>query len=62
MALVAMIPEPRQYLETRRKGEMPDISKVMQMTAMGRGMYKMAERLGLLREERRNDGGSAINA
>jgi len=41
---------------------MPDISKVMQMTAMGRGMYKIAERLGLLREERKNDDGRASNA
>jgi len=57
-----MIPGLGQYLAIRRTGEMPDISQVMQMTAMGRGMYKIAERLGLLREERKNDDRSASNA
>ena len=47
--LVGMIPEMRQYLRLRREGKVGDLSEVMQLTAMGRGMYKIAKRFGLLK-------------
>jgi glycerol-3-phosphate acyltransferase PlsY len=45
---LAMIPEVKQYVKLRREGKVEDLSKVMQLTGMGRGIYKMAERFGLL--------------
>ena len=45
---LAMIPEVKQYVKLRREGKVEDLSKVMQHTGMGRGIYKMAERFGLL--------------
>ena len=49
--LVGMIPEMKQYLRLRREGKGGDLSEVMQLTAMGRGMYKMAKRFGLLKAQ-----------
>jgi glycerol-3-phosphate acyltransferase PlsY len=48
--LVAMIPEIRIYLQLRREGKAEDVSELMQFTGMGRGIYKMAKRLGVIRE------------
>ena len=47
--LVGMIPEMKQYLRLRREGKGGDLSEVMRLTAMGRGMYKIAKRFGLLK-------------
>jgi glycerol-3-phosphate acyltransferase PlsY len=49
--LIAEIPEVRQYLNYKRAGKVADLSKVMQLTGMGRGIYKMGKRLGVLKEE-----------
>jgi glycerol-3-phosphate acyltransferase PlsY len=49
--LVGMVPEVRQYLRLRKEGKGGDLSEVMQLTAMGRGMYKIAARFGLLRAQ-----------
>jgi glycerol-3-phosphate acyltransferase PlsY len=48
--LLAMVPEIRQYVRLRREGKGGDLSQAMQVTAMGRGMYRMARRLGVLKE------------
>ncbi len=53
--LVGMIPELRQYIRIRREGEVPDLSEVMQLTAMGRGMYKIAQRFGVLEKQSKDD-------
>jgi len=45
---LAMIPEVKQYVKLRREGKIEDLSEVMQLTGMGRGIYKIAERFGLL--------------
>lgn len=47
--LIGLIPEIKQYLRLRREGVGGDVSEVMRLTAMGRGMYKMARRFGLLK-------------
>jgi glycerol-3-phosphate acyltransferase PlsY len=48
---LAMIPEVKQYIKLRREGKIEDLSEVMQLTGMGRGIYKMAERFGLLEDK-----------
>jgi glycerol-3-phosphate acyltransferase PlsY len=48
---LAMIPEVKQYVKLRREGKVEDLSEVMQLTGMGRGIYKMAERFGLLEDK-----------
>ncbi len=48
LLLVGMIPEIKQYVRFRREGKGADISQVMQLTAMGRGMHKIAQRFHLL--------------
>lgn len=45
---LAMIPEVKQYVKFRQEGRAEDLSEMMQFTGMGRGMYKIAKRFGLL--------------
>jgi glycerol-3-phosphate acyltransferase PlsY len=52
---LAMIPEMKQYVKFRREGKGEDLSEVMQLTGMGRGIYKMAKRFGLLESKPKND-------
>jgi glycerol-3-phosphate acyltransferase PlsY len=52
---VGMIPEVKQYIKLRRQGKVGDVSEVMQLTAMGRGMYKIAKRFGLLGDQPKSD-------
>ena len=49
--LVGMIPEMKQDQTLRREGTGGDLSEVMQQTAMGRGMHKIAQRFGLLKAQ-----------
>jgi glycerol-3-phosphate acyltransferase PlsY len=49
--LVAMIPEMRQMLKLKREGAQEDFSQALQFTGMGRGIYKMARRLGVLKTQ-----------
>ncbi len=51
---VAMIPEIRQYVKYKRAGKGVDISETMQYTGMGRGIYKMAKRFGVLEDTSRS--------
>jgi len=53
--VVAMIPEMKQYIKLRREGKGGDLSQVMQLTGMGRGIYKMAKRFGVLKESANSD-------
>jgi glycerol-3-phosphate acyltransferase PlsY len=46
--ILAMIPEMKQYIQLRREGRGADLSEVMQTTGMGRGIYRMAKRFGVL--------------
>jgi glycerol-3-phosphate acyltransferase PlsY len=48
---LGMIPEMKQYIKFRREGKGEDLSEVMQLTGMGRGIYKMANRFGLLKDK-----------
>jgi glycerol-3-phosphate acyltransferase PlsY len=48
--LLAMLPEARQYIRLRREGKVEDLAGVMQLTGMGRGIYKMAKRFGVIKE------------
>lgn len=47
--LLGMMPEMRQYLKFRREGKGEDLSEVMQLTGMGRGIYRMGKRFGVFR-------------
>ncbi|MGD2104976.1 MAG: glycerol-3-phosphate acyltransferase [Anaerolineae bacterium] len=47
---IAIIPEMKHYVRLRREGKGADLSEVMQLTGMGRGIYKMGRRLGLLND------------
>jgi glycerol-3-phosphate acyltransferase PlsY len=49
--LLAEIPDVKQYLRFKRAGKVADVSKVMQLTGMGRGIYKIGKRLGVLKDE-----------
>ncbi|RIK28588.1 MAG: hypothetical protein DCC56_15795 [Anaerolineae bacterium] len=48
--LFSMIPEIKQYIDFRRRGFGADIGDTVQMTGMGRGIYRFAKRLGLMRD------------
>jgi acyl phosphate:glycerol-3-phosphate acyltransferase len=50
MFLLALLPELRRYLEARRLGKV-DMQQGMEVTPMGRGMLKMARRLGFFKEK-----------
>jgi acyl phosphate:glycerol-3-phosphate acyltransferase len=49
--VLAMIPDLKQYVRARRSGNV-DLSVVMGMTPMGRGMQKMMDRLGLSKKQK----------
>jgi glycerol-3-phosphate acyltransferase PlsY len=59
--LVAMIPEIRQMRRLMREGKQLDVSKAMQLTAMGRGIYKMAKKIGVVEDEPDAEGGTEEN-
>jgi glycerol-3-phosphate acyltransferase PlsY len=46
--ILGMIPELKQYVRFRREGKGADLAEVMQHTGMGRGIYRMAKRFGVL--------------
>lgn len=48
--VASMVPEIRKYLDLRRRGLSADIGETMQLTGMGRGMYRVARRFGLLKD------------
>lgn len=48
--LVAMIPEIRAYIQHTREGTALDFEGALKTTHMGRGLYKMGVRLGILKE------------
>lgn len=48
--LFSMIPEIKQYLDLRRRGFGADIGETVQLTGMGRGIYRFAKRLKLIRD------------
>jgi hypothetical protein len=48
--ILAMLPEMKQYIRLRREGVGDELSEVMQLTGMGRGIYKMAKRFGVIDE------------
>jgi glycerol-3-phosphate acyltransferase PlsY len=50
--LVSMIPDIRKYLDFKRRGLGGDIGEVVQLTGLGRGMYRLAKRFGVLKENR----------
>ena len=60
--VIAEIPEVRQYLRYKREGKVADLSKVMQLTGMGRGIYKMGKRLGVLGDEPAGPAGGGQDA
>ena len=48
--VIAMIPDIQGIIDRRRRGVEGDVSAAMELTPMGRGIKKMATRLGLIRE------------
>jgi acyl phosphate:glycerol-3-phosphate acyltransferase len=55
---IAILPEIREWRRIARDGTWSDPAAVMQLSGMGRGMIKMARRLGIL-EDGRSRGGPA---
>lgn len=53
--VLGILPELKQYLRFRREGKGADVGQVMQLTGMGRGIYKMAKRFGILDTSSRSD-------
>lgn len=47
---IAMLPEIREWRRIARDGTWSDPAAVMQLSGMGRGMIKMARRLGVLKD------------
>jgi glycerol-3-phosphate acyltransferase PlsY len=50
--IVAMMPEIRMMRDLRRRGMLDDMATAMEATPMTRGIKKIAQRFGMLREER----------
>jgi acyl phosphate:glycerol-3-phosphate acyltransferase len=48
---LALVPEIKRYLEARKRGEV-DMQQGMEVTPMGRGMLKMARKLGFFKEKK----------
>ena len=47
--MIGMIPETRQWFKIRRENKWNDTAEVMQLSGMGRGLLKMARKLGLVK-------------
>jgi glycerol-3-phosphate acyltransferase PlsY len=47
--MVGMIPETRQWFKIRRENKWNDTTEVMQLSGMGRGLLKMARKLGVVK-------------
>jgi glycerol-3-phosphate acyltransferase PlsY len=48
--MLGMIPETRQWFRIRRENKWNDTTEVMQLSGMGRGLLKMARRLGVVKK------------
>ncbi len=48
--MLALVPEAKPYLELRRKGEV-DLSQSMDTTPMGRGIKRMAQAVGFMKDK-----------
>jgi glycerol-3-phosphate acyltransferase PlsY len=47
---IAMIPEIKKWIRITREGKWSETANVMQLTGMGRGILKMAKRLGIYKQ------------
>jgi len=47
--MIGMIPETRQWYKIRRENKWNDTTEVMQLSGMGRGLLKMARKMGLVK-------------
>ena len=56
---IAVLPEIRAWRRIARDGTWSDPATVMQLSGMGRGMIKMARRLGVLKDGRGRGGGTS---
>jgi acyl phosphate:glycerol-3-phosphate acyltransferase len=56
---IAILPEIREWRRIARDGTWSDPAAVMQLSGMGRGMIKMARRLGILKDGRSRGGPAA---
>ena len=55
--MLGMIPETRQWFRIRRENKWNDTTEVMQLSGMGRGLLKMARRLGIVENPPGNEAG-----
>jgi glycerol-3-phosphate acyltransferase PlsY len=49
VVMIAMIPETKQWLKIKREAKWNDTTEVLQLSGMGRGLVKMARKLGLIK-------------
>jgi len=52
--MLGMIPETRQWFRIRRENKWNDTTEVMQLSGMGRGLLKMARKLGVIKNPERD--------
>jgi hypothetical protein len=48
--VIALLPEIKQIVKLKREGKGEDLSAAMQLTGMGRGIYKMGKRFGVIKD------------
>lgn len=48
---IAMIPEIKKWVRITREGKWSETANVMQLTGMGRGIFKMAKKLGIAKQK-----------
>jgi glycerol-3-phosphate acyltransferase PlsY len=48
--MLGMVPETRQWFRIRREDKWNDTTEVMQLSGMGRGLLKMARKLGVVKK------------
>jgi glycerol-3-phosphate acyltransferase PlsY len=48
--MLGMIPETKQWFRIRRENKWDDTTEVMQLSGMGRGLLKMARKLGIVKK------------
>jgi glycerol-3-phosphate acyltransferase PlsY len=49
--ILASLPEMREYLRIRRSGASPSFEDTLQTTPMGKGLYKMGQKMHLVRSD-----------
>ncbi len=58
--MIAMIPESKQWIRIKREDKWDDQTAVLQLSGMGRGLVKMAKKLGIIKSGSTSQGENNI--